>query len=186
MVIPLFPHALYKAVLVPFQSRFSPVLVSRSWIFSKAFSKRSAFCLLLALTSLYAMFAKTGRTGEPARFAFDEWCESDSAKTGPDGLSAASILVSVLEVRSAKMADAGAGAALELSARALSLMLSKRVEREPTRFKKVLCSTPQRFIVVPKLSYLRTTTLPDHKTLVDRREVIFVMNHDNIMMMLAF
>jgi hypothetical protein len=92
----------------------------------------------------------------------------------------------VLELHSAKMADAGAGAALELSARALSLMLSKRVHQEPTRFKKVGRSTPQRFIVVPKLSYLKTTTLPDNKTLVDRREVIFVTNHDRIMMMLAF
>jgi hypothetical protein len=134
------------------------------------------------------MFAKTGRSREPASalFAFDEWCESDSAKTGPDGLSAASILVSVLELRSAKMADAGAGAALELSARALTKMLSKRVDEEPTRFQKARSSRPQRYIVVPKLSYLRTTTLPDHKTLVDRREVIFVMNHDKIMMMLAF
>jgi len=128
---------------------------------------------------------KTGRTGEPARRAFEEWCDSDSAKTGPDGLSAVSILVSVKDLHSVKMGDARAGDALELSARALSAMLSKRVDEEPTRFQRVDDARPQRYIVVPKLSYLKTTTLPNNKTLVDRREVIFLMNHDKIMMMMV-
>ncbi|KAJ1445508.1 hypothetical protein M885DRAFT_579078 [Pelagophyceae sp. CCMP2097] len=125
--------------------------------------------LLMAFTFV----AATGRHGTAAADAMATWCDSERANTGPAGLSAADIRLSVMDLASLHANDEAAGVALDLSAKGVSNYLNRRASESLgwKRF-KILPGKPRLYVVVPKQSHILESTLPPNQKLYDRRAVV--------------
>jgi hypothetical protein len=109
------------------------------------------------------LFEKTSRVRDFVSSAVQAWADS-AACNFRGGAMLATLAASVNQHHSTRSNAAGP---LDLSTRALGIYLKQLASKHPARFEHSL----EGWKCAPPLSYLVSASLPQHKVLVDRRQV---------------